>query len=99
MGWAGLAEKHTNRGERKTPAVGLRRPDLGASGVGWPGNFTAKVASSICSSLVGVCMKMLAGDRPIGVNPVVGKNGLFRPNLGSTGLREFLSVFMKKYVF
>ena len=39
----------------------LRRPDLGASGGGWLGNFTDVVIWSSSSSLVGACIMVVVG--------------------------------------
>ena len=60
MGWSGVAEKC-----RKTVTHGggrrrLRRPDPGASGGGWPGNFTGMVVWSTSSSLDGACTMVVA---------------------------------------
>ena len=60
MGWPEMAEKHKN----PTTQVGgrrlLRRPDSGASGGGWPENFTGVVVWSSSSSLSGECTVVVA---------------------------------------
>ena len=63
---------------RKTPKSGdprwcrrhrLRQPNPGASGCGWPGNFTGKIASSCSSSLASACARVVASDASHGQNP------------------------------
>ena len=83
-GWIGLGslENEDNRGERNSPTVELRRPDLGASGVFRPGNFTAVVISSFQFFLAGSCNKMMAGKSSNDVDPVGAKTGRFDPVRG-----------------
>ena len=61
MGWPEMAEKHKNPVTLVGYRHRFRRPDPGASGGGWPGNFTGVVVWSSSSSLDGACTVMVAG--------------------------------------
>ena len=78
----------THRGGRRR----VRRPDPGASGGGWPGNFTGEVTSPLLL-LPGQCVCKGGGrnslPRP---KPVWPKNGSKRPSSGSIGFGEFSRV-------
>ena len=54
MGWPEMAGKHKN------PATQVRRPDPGASGGGWPKNFTGVVVWLSSSSISGACTVVVA---------------------------------------
>ena len=66
----------------------LHRPDPGASGGGWPGNFTAGVVWMSPSSLSGACCRWPAGGASFGPNPH-GSQMVKRPNLVFTIFESF----------
>ena len=57
MGRPGMAEKMENQVTHRGGRRRVRRPDLGVSGVVWPGNFTDEVASPSFSSLANTCAR------------------------------------------
>ena len=61
MGWPEMAEKHKNPATQVCGCHRLRRPDPGASGGGWPENFTGVVVWSSSSSMSGACTIVVAG--------------------------------------
>ena len=61
MGRSEMARKHKNPVTQVGRRRHLRRPDLGASGGGWPGNFTGVVVWLSSSSLAGACIVVVAG--------------------------------------
>ena len=69
MGRPRIAEKHQNATTQSGGRRCLRLPDPGASGGGWPGNFTDKIASPCSSSLAGACERVVADDASHGQNP------------------------------
>ena len=69
MGRPRMAGKHQNPATQGGRRRRLRRPDPGAFGGGWPGNFTCKIASLCSSSLAGACARVVAGDASHGQNP------------------------------
>ena len=61
MGLLEMAEKHKNPATQVGGRRSLRRPDPGASGGGWPENFTGVVVWSSSSSMASACTVMVAG--------------------------------------
>ena len=59
-------ESQEKFGDPWWPLPSLRRPDLGASGGGWPGNFTDVIVRRLCFPLAGACCRWLAGDASFG---------------------------------
>ena len=81
MGQPGMAEKHQNPATQGGGRRCLRRPDLGPSGGGWPGNFTSKIAWPCSSFLAGSCARVVASDASHVQNPFglqMGQNDLVR---------------------
>ena len=61
MGRPEMAGKHKNPATQICCGRRLRGPDPGASGGGWPGNFTGVVVLSSSSSLAGACTVLVGG--------------------------------------
>ena len=69
MGRPGMARKSENPVTHHGGRRRIRRPDPGASGGGWPGNFTGEGASPSSSSLASACARGVAGISSHGQNP------------------------------
>ena len=85
-----MDEKHKNPATQVGGRRRLRLPDPGASGGGWPENFTGVVVfflpvQSVYSSGGRNQLPRLKPDRP--------KNGSKRPSSGFSGFWNFLSGF------
>ena len=68
-------------GDPQWPPPPLRRPDPGASGGGWPGNFTGAIVQRSCFPLACACCRWLAGDASFGTKlhgSQMGQNDLTR---------------------
>ena len=77
----------------------LRRPDPGASGGGWPENFTCVIVWRWRTSLAGACCRLMAGDASFGPKlhgSQMGQNDLTRC---SRCWRVFPRVLELKMVF
>ena len=64
MGWPGMARKYENSATHRGGRRLVRRPDPGAFGGGWPGNFTGEVTSPSSSSLAGAFARGGGGGWP-----------------------------------
>ena len=69
MGWLGMVEKNQNPTTQGGGRRRLFRPDPGASGGCWPGNFTEKITSPRSSPLASACARVVASDASHGQNP------------------------------
>ena len=59
-------KNHEMFGDPRWPPPPLRRPNPGASGDGWPGNFKGVIVRRWRTSLAGECRRWLAGDASFG---------------------------------
>ena len=89
MGWPEMAGKHKNPATQVCGCRRLRRPDPGASGGGWPENFTGVLVlflhfRRMYSSGGRNRLPRLKPDRP--------KNGSKRPSSGFSG---FFGIFTR----
>ena len=76
-----MGGKHKNPATQVWDRRRLRLPDPGASGGGWPRNFTGVVVWSSSSSLADTCTVLVAGIGSHGLNPIglkMGQNDLVR---------------------
>ena len=82
----------THRGGRRR----FRRPDLGAFGGGWPGNFTGEVALPSSSSLASSCARGVVEIASHGQNPFGLKMVQNDPVRGPQVLGNFLGFWSLK---
>ena len=96
MGRPGMAGKYENPVTHRGGRLHIRRPDPGASGGSWPGNFTGEVASPSSSSLTSACARGLAGIASHGQNPFGLKMVQNDPVRGPQVLGNFLGFWSSK---
>ena len=91
-------EKWKTSCDSRWPPPPLRRPDPGASGGGWPWNFTAGFVWMSSSHLSGACIVIVAGGASFG--PIShGSQMVKLPNSGPQVLESFSRVLEFKMVF
>ena len=96
MGWP---ENQERSGDPRWPQSPLRRPDSGASGCGWPGNFTRVIVRRSCFPLGGACCRWLASDASFGPKLYGLQMGQNDPTRCSRFWRVFPRVLELKMVF
>ena len=92
-------ESQEKSGDPRWSPQPLRRPDPGASGDGWPRNFTGVIVQRSCFPLAGTCCRWLAGDASFGPKLHDSQMGQNDPTRCSRFWRVFPRVLELKMVF
>ena len=79
-------------GDPRWPPPPLRRPDPGAFGSGWSGNFIGVIVWRWRTSLSGACCRLMAGDAPLVQNSTARK-WVKKTQLGVHDFGEFFLGF------